>query len=120
MHSPACFRGRSKPELKRFYRMMVRIYLILMAVCLILALCSQQCENKPEKICMLSVEHRSDTVYMTFSPDSMEIRLSQFHDSDSLVLTRHTLPSGDYVWNREDDDTPNVRRVNGQHPPNNG
>ena len=44
----------------------------------------------------------------------MEIRLSQFHDSDSLVLTRHTLPSGDYVWNREDDDTPNVRRVNGR------
>ncbi len=94
--------------------MMVRIYLILMAVCLMLSGCSQQCENKPEKICLLSVEHRADTVYMTFSPDSMEIRLYRFHDSDSLVLARRTLPSGDHVWNRQDDDTPNVRRINGR------
>ena len=57
---------------------------------------------------MLAVGSPSDTVYMAFSQDSMNILLTGFYDSDSLILTRKTLPSGDYVWNREDDDTPNV------------
>lgn len=87
---------------------MVRLYVFLFIVCLILAVCSLQCENQPERIGMLAVGSPSDTVYMAFSQDSMNILLTGFYDSDSLILTRKTLPSGDYVWNREDDDTPNV------------
>ena len=35
------------------------------------------------------------------------------HDNHP-VLDRRTLPAGGYVWNQEDDDTYNVRRLDGK------
>lgn len=52
--------------------------------------------------------------YMVFSADSSRVELFLPGQEETDVLDRRTLPGGERVWNVEDDDTKNVRMVDGE------
>ena len=60
-----------------------------------------------------AVNAGAQSLYLHFSSDLSQVTMYS-PDSDKMqTLMRRRLPSGDSVWNVEDDDTKNVRRVNG-------
>ena len=65
-------------------------------------------------LCLEATDGGRHVMYVLFSPDSLKAEL--FHTGKlekSILLDRHTLPSGAHVWNVEDDDTYNLRYANG-------
>lgn len=53
------------------------------------------------------------SAFLIFSPDSLQVELFLPGTEDHPVLDRRKLPDGTYAWNIEDDDTPNVRNIDG-------
>lgn len=62
---------------------------------------------------MESVADKENTAYIVFAPDSLQVELFFSGDQPNEILDRRSLPGGDYAWNVEDDDTKNVRLVDG-------
>lgn len=60
-----------------------------------------------------AVDGSNHAVYVMFSADSLKAELHQPDKEGTEVLDRHTLPSGEPVWSVEDDDTKNLRYVQG-------
>lgn len=52
--------------------------------------------------------------YIVFSPDSLQAELFFSDESPQELLDRRSLPDGGYAWNQEDDDTKNIRFINGE------
>ena len=52
--------------------------------------------------------------YMVFSADSSQVELFLPEKEEAEVLDRRALPGGGSAWNVEDDDTKNVRMVDGE------
>ena len=75
---------------------------------------SQDCIRVFEKgIRTESVRGDNRSAYIVFSPDSSQVELFFSDRQPSEILERRTLPSGGFAWNVEDDDTKNVRFING-------
>lgn len=53
------------------------------------------------------------SAFIVFSPDSTRAELFFSDGQANEILERRGLPSGGYAWNVEDDDTKNVRLVDG-------
>lgn len=53
------------------------------------------------------------SAFIVFSPDSTRAELFFSDKQPNEILERCSLPSGGYAWNVEDDDTKNVRLVDG-------
>lgn len=51
--------------------------------------------------------------FIVFSPDSVVAEVFLPDSKKSELLYRRNLPNGDHAWNIEDDDTKNVRRIEG-------
>lgn len=62
---------------------------------------------------MESVADKENTAYIVFASDSLQVELFFSGDQPNEILDRRSLPGGDYAWNVEDDDTKNVRLVDG-------
>lgn len=63
---------------------------------------------------MNAVDDAEKMLFLVFSPDSTQVEL--FFSEEGMpneILERRGLPAGGYVWNVEDDDTKNVRFVDG-------
>ncbi|MDD6209159.1 MAG: MliC family protein [Bacteroidales bacterium] len=56
----------------------------------------------------------TSAAYIVFARDSARAELFLPGEKESLVLDRRKLPDGNSAWNIEDDDTKNVRKVNGE------
>ena len=56
----------------------------------------------------------SSAAYVVFAADSLKAEVYVPGHDNHPVLDRRTLPAGGYVWNQEDDDTYNVRRLDGK------
>ncbi len=54
------------------------------------------------------------SAFIVFSADSAQVEVFLPNVENHPVLDRRGLPNGGYAWNVEDDDTYNVRQVNGQ------
>lgn len=54
------------------------------------------------------------STFIVFSNDSTLVEIFIADSENHPLLDRRTLPNGGYAWNAEDDDTYNVRQVNGQ------
>ena len=52
--------------------------------------------------------------YVVFSADSLQAEVFLPNPKTQAVLERRQLPGGGYAWNQEDDDTVNVRKVDGR------
>ena len=52
-------------------------------------------------------------IRIVFSPDSTQLELFFSNNQPNEILERRSLPSGGYAWNVEDDDTKNVRLIDG-------
>lgn len=52
--------------------------------------------------------------YVVFSADSLQAEVFLPNLKTQAVLERRQLPGGGYAWNQEDDDTVNVRKVDGR------
>lgn len=52
--------------------------------------------------------------YVVFATDSLKAEVFVPGQTKNPVLERRQLAGGEYVWNEEDDDTFNVRKVNGR------
>ena len=55
----------------------------------------------------------SHSAYIVFAPDSAHAELFFSDGIPNEILQRRCLPSGEYVWNVEDDDTKNIRFTDG-------
>ena len=53
------------------------------------------------------------SAFIVFSPDSTQLELFFSNNQPNEILERRGLPSGGYAWNVEDDDTKNVRLIDG-------
>lgn len=53
------------------------------------------------------------SAFIVFSPDSTLAELFFSDEQPKEILERRTLPTGKYAWNIEDDDTKNVRFIDG-------
>ena len=60
-----------------------------------------------------AVDGSTASAFIVFSPDSTRLELFFSDDQPNEILERRGLPSGGYAWNVEDDDTKNVRFVDG-------
>ncbi len=56
-----------------------------------------------------AVDGETGSMYICFTADSLKAELFTPGSGTKEVLERRTLPSGEHVWNVEDDDTKNVR-----------
>lgn len=75
----------------------------------------QDCIRLFEKgIRLENVEGNNIPAFIVFSPDSTRLELFLPNNEPNEILERRSLPSGGYAWNVEDDDTKNVRFVDGQ------
>lgn len=54
------------------------------------------------------------SAYIVFAPDSSRAELFFSDGLPNEILQRRRLPSGEHVWNVEDDDTKNIRQTDGQ------
>lgn len=61
-----------------------------------------------------AVDDSCRSAFIVFSPDSSLVELFFSDGKPNEILSRRALPHGGYVWNVEDDDTKNVRRLNGK------
>lgn len=73
----------------------------------------QNCIRLFESGTRLEAVDGKSSAYLVFSPDSLKAELFFSNDTPSEILDRRSLPAGDYAWNVEDDDTKNVRRIDG-------
>ena len=73
----------------------------------------QNCIRLFESGIRLEAIDGKSSAYLVFSPDSLKAELFFSNDTPNDILDRRSLPAGDYAWNIEDDDTKNVRRVDG-------
>ncbi len=74
----------------------------------------QSCVRLFEKgIRTTAVDGSNRSIYVLFSPDSLKAELFSSDSEKSEILLRRTLPSKEYVWNVEDDDTKNLRYQDG-------
>ena len=64
-------------------------------------------------ICTEAVNGGETSAFIVFSPDSTRAELFFSDKQPNEILERRSLPSGGYAWNVEDDDTKNVRLVDG-------
>lgn len=55
----------------------------------------------------------SSAAYLVFSADSSQVETYIPDNENYTVLNRRQLPAGGYAWNQEDDDTYNVRQIDG-------
>lgn len=62
---------------------------------------------------MLATDGSGRLAFVVFAPDSMLVELFFSDGAPNEILQRRRLPSGEYTWNVEDDDTKNVRMVDG-------
>lgn len=53
------------------------------------------------------------SAFIVFSPDSTQAEVFFSNDSIREILDRRSLPAGGYAWNQEDDDTKNIRFIDG-------
>ena len=60
-----------------------------------------------------AVDGSTASAFIVFSSDSTRLELFFSDDQPNEILERRGLPSGGYAWNVEDDDTKNVRFVDG-------
>ena len=60
-----------------------------------------------------SVDDSNASAFIVFSPDSTQLELFFSNNQPNEILERRSLPSGGYAWNVEDDDTKNVRLIDG-------
>lgn len=56
-----------------------------------------------------AVDGETGSMYICFTEDSLRAELFTPSNGSKEVLEQRTLPSGEHVWNIEDDDTKNVR-----------
>ena len=63
---------------------------------------------------LLSKTDSSSVAYIVFSNDSSQVELFFPDKSQNKILDRRKLPNGGYAWNIEDDDTKNVRKIDGR------
>lgn len=56
---------------------------------------------------------KQQSAYLVFSADSSQVELFFSNGEKPEILDRRSLPGGGYAWNREDDDTKNVKMKNG-------
>lgn len=73
----------------------------------------QNCIRLFESGIRMEATDGKSSAYLVFSPDSLKAELFFSTDAPSEVLDRRSLPAGDYAWNVEDDDTKNVRFIDG-------
>lgn len=73
----------------------------------------QNCIRLFESGTRLEATDGKSSAYLVFSPDSLKAELFFSTGAPSEVLDRRSLPAGGYAWNVEDDDTKNVRMVDG-------
>lgn len=66
-----------------------------------------------EKGIRLEAVEGKQSAFIVFSPDSTLAELFFSGGEQNEILQRRPLPAGGYAWNVEDDDTKNVRFVNG-------
>ena len=59
------------------------------------------------------VDGETPAMYVLFTPDSLKAELYTAGKEGKEVLEQRTLPSGEHVWNVEDDDTKNLRYTDG-------
>lgn len=74
----------------------------------------QDCIRVFEKGIRLDTPDDEQSAFIVFSPDSSKVELFFSSGDKSEILDRRTLPAGGYAWNVEDDDTKNVRLVDGK------
>ena len=60
-----------------------------------------------------AVDGGTASAFIVFSPDSTRLELFFSDEQPNEILERRGLPSGGYAWNVEDDDTKNVRFIDG-------
>lgn len=60
-----------------------------------------------------STDSTRQQVFIVFSPDSTLAEIFLPNCSQGEILYRRNLPKGGYAWNIEDDDTKNVRLIEG-------
>ncbi len=73
----------------------------------------QNCIRLFESGIRLEATDGKSSVYLVFSPDSMKTELFFSNGASNEILDRRSLPAGGYAWNIEDDNTKNVRRIDG-------
>lgn len=59
-----------------------------------------------------AIDGSGQSVYILFSQDSLKAELYTSDNRTKEVLEQRTLPSGEHVWNIEDDNTKNLRYMN--------
>lgn len=74
----------------------------------------QDCIRLFEKGIRLKAIDGDQSAFIVFSPDSSKVELFFSSGSKNEILDRRALPAGGYAWNVEDDDTKNVRLVDGK------
>ena len=74
----------------------------------------QDCIRIFEKGIRLKAIDGDQNAFIVFSPDSSKVELFFSSGDKNEILDRRTLPAGGYAWNVEDDDTKNVRLVDGK------
>lgn len=73
----------------------------------------QSCIRLFEKGIRLNAIEGGGSSFIVFSLDSTKAELFFSGDEKSEILERRSLPSGGFAWNIEDDDTKNVRLIDG-------
>ena len=100
----------------------MRKELFFMASCLLVAGCHVAPENEysdenlrlfREGIRVEAVDGEAPAMYVLFTPDSLKAELYTAGKEGKEVLEQRTLPTGEHVWNVEDDDTKNLRYTDG-------
>lgn len=74
----------------------------------------QDCIRIFEKGKRLQAVEGDRSVFIVFSPDSSKVELFFSSGDKNEILDRRSLPAGGYAWNVEDDDTKNLRLIDGQ------
>lgn len=59
------------------------------------------------------VDGSNTSAFIVFGPDSAQVELFFSNGQPNEILDRRSLPSGGSAWNVEDDDTKNVRLIDG-------
>lgn len=73
----------------------------------------QNCIRLFESGIRLKALDGASSAYIVFSTDSLKAELFFSDGTPNEILDRRSLPSGGYAWNVEDDDTKNVRLIDG-------
>ena len=61
-----------------------------------------------------TLDTAGNSAYIVFSPDSSQVELFFSDGTPNEILDRRRLPNGGSAWNVEDDDTKNVRLIDGR------